>query len=195
MRLIGFIIITFFSLLVGVTSVSATGIGVTPAKFDLVGQVGKEIRAELIVTNNGYEPALYVLAADGLADWFLFSPPQFQLLPNQSQPVSVFINPTKSGIQAVFISVLGRTLDQQSFSAAAGLKVPINLQIEGSAKSTPWLWYFYLVSIIFLIFGLIFWQIIIYQRKIFWRKNFRQIDWLWHFKKPWYIKYINKLRK
>lgn len=114
----------------------AVGIGVKPKELNLKVVVGRETETEILVTNAGEEPALYQVYPDGLIGKIAVQPTDFRLEPNGSQIIKVIVRVRSPGKLTTNLSVIARPFSSSGFSAATGVKVPINIEASG----IPWWW-------------------------------------------------------
>lgn len=176
-----------------VSSAEAVGIGAKPARLDFSGAVDESVKRQLLISNDGSQAALFVLSADDLVAWFVFSPEEFQLWPGETQTVSVKVMPQADGVHATFISALARPLDRQAFKAAAGLKIPVTITAAAGRPPFNRLFFYSLAGLIIIFLGLIFRQR--RQRKSFSRikEKVKSFNLLPLYRKPWYIRFIRKI--
>ncbi|MBU1038916.1 hypothetical protein KKC17_01625 [Patescibacteria group bacterium] len=121
--------------------VLAMGLGVSPTSLTIATNHQGLAKTELVISNPSAEVGLFTIAADEYADWFVFQPAELRLDPKSQQRVNLIIKPNKVGRYASNLSILAYPLDNRSFNAASGIKVPFNLTVVNLPTSQ---WQYYL---------------------------------------------------
>lgn len=120
--------------------VFAAGLGIFPAEYLAQVTEGDLETFTIEVFNTAREPGMFHVYADEQIAWFVISPEQFRLDPDSSERVKVIVQPDAPGKHIVNLSVVGRSLERQSFNAASGLKFPVTLTVAaGNANELAWL--------------------------------------------------------
>ncbi len=176
---------------------AAVAVGVNPASLAVETNVQQQTTLFLQVFNEGSEEAIFDVYADDLSDWFVISPVQFRLSPSQQQLVKVKISALQPGRRQVFLSVTGRALSRQSFNAAAGVKVPVNIVAKGETsflvQEKEWV----IGGLIFLTFLLLLLVVAYhyYHGRSWWRRTQDRFDLLVHHRRPFYYRLLKYLKK
>jgi len=195
--LVGIIVVVAGGILIPHDTFAAVAVGVNPASLTVEINTQQQTTVSLQVFNEGSEEAIFDVYADDLSDWFVISPVQFRLSPSQQQLVKVKISALQPGRRQVFLSVTGRALRRQSFNAAAGVKVPVNIVAKGKAS-------FLVQEKEWVIGGIIFLTILLlllvavyhhYHRRSWWRRTQDRFDLLVHHRRPFYYRLLKYLKK
>ena len=158
-------------------SVQAAGLAVSPDKLELTGLAGQLVRSEFEVSNISDQTTVFQVSAENQDNWLAIKPKEFSLLPGSSRRVEIIANWPKSGQVVTAINILSRQLTTSTFSALAGVKLPLRLQLAPSG-SLVWSWALLVGSLIVLL-GVGLWQ---WQerrcRQHWWSRAFRKINFL-----------------
>src|SRR3990167_11055345 len=113
---------------------SAVGVGVTPSELDVTVSINQTVERELEVTNTSDEPGRYTVSADEYTAYFAIYPPEFDVVPNETQRVRVQIAGRKGGRFGTNLTVVGMPIDQRVFNAGSGVKVPVRVAVIGESS-------------------------------------------------------------
>ncbi len=176
---------------------AAVAVGVNPASLTVEINTQQQTTVSLQVFNEGSEEAIFDVYADDLSDWFVISPVQFRLSPSQQQLVKIKITALQPGRRQVFLSVTGRALRRQSFNAAAGVKVPVNIVAKGGApflaRGEKWAMAgLIILAILLLVVIGVYYH---YHRRSWWRRTRDRFDLLVHHRRPFYYRLLKYLKR
>lgn len=172
----------------------ALGVAISPSSLEFIGHYDQK---SLQVKNTSKEPIAVKIYTDDFVDSFLFSPSEFELLPEQLYIVNIDsdFSLQKPGVLQTNISVLSKALDNKSFNAISGVKIPVKVYISSSQFIWSGPMVFVLVFLaLFLVYFVYRSFIYIFYRKKGKNKPLVDLNFLLHHKKKWYHK-IFKLKK
>lgn len=114
--------------------VSAIGIGTKPSILDLELRVGQPKKTNILVYNISNEPGIFQVLPEELKNWIEIEPSNFRLESGENQKVQITFLAKGDGIKRTNLSVLAKPLDRRSFSINSGIKVPVQLNIQGEDR-------------------------------------------------------------
>lgn len=167
-------------LIFGPYQLQAAGLAVSPDKLDLVGAQGQKISGQFEVVNISDQVVAYEITGEGLNDQLSFEPQKFSLLPGDNRQVKLTVQWPKKGQLATTINILSRQLATSTFSAVAGIKLPLNLTIRGRAILPGWVWPLFGISCLALIGISWYYWLGLRRRHKWWRRAFGKLDLLHH---------------
>lgn len=128
-------------------SAGASGIAVSPAKLEIFAALGKSATSQMWVKNPGTEVQIFEVYADEFAEFLDVNPNSFTLEPQEQRSVAVRLNEkfwnhsrARSQILQTELSVLSLPLKDLpgGFTANAGVKIPVTLEVRDAKKNPPW---------------------------------------------------------
>lgn len=127
-----FVILLFiFFFLFSFNSVLAIGIGAKPSFLNLELKVGQSKQTKILVYNISQEAGIFQVFPDELNEWIKIEPSNFRLEAGENKEVKITFLAKEKGRKTINLSVLAQPLDRQSFSVNPGVKVPVQLNVEG----------------------------------------------------------------
>ena len=126
MKKINIIILIIVSIFFCNKFIIAASIGVKPENIELSGSVGKVLTQEILIFNAGTTPGAYVLSADDLKTIHI-EPHEFVLETGAERLVSISTRKYLPKNIKTNISVVSRPLDANGLTAAAGVKIPLQI--------------------------------------------------------------------
>ncbi len=122
-------------LLILAPCVYGLGIGVNPAKMDIVVGNSENVQKTLTVSNPEYvEMEFRVYNEDESIDWIQISDPTFSLEPHQTKEVTVRFAPTADEIGEFGTKICVVSLKSEGgFNMGSGVKIPTHITINKAA--------------------------------------------------------------
>jgi len=113
------------------SQVLALGLGVAPGKLDFSVRPGGTEMKTLNVINQSNQESLFRVYVEGeFEEWFLISPGEFTLAPQQSKGVEIVVAPPLTASDEHDFSICVVSLPPGSdLRIGAGIKVPAHVQI------------------------------------------------------------------
>ena len=158
----------------------AAGLAVSPDKLDLVGAPGQKIFSQFEVVNISDQAAAYEITGEDLNDQLSFEPQRFSLQPGDNRQIKLTVQWPKKGQLATTINILSQPLATSTFSAVAGIKLPLNLAIRGQSVLPGWVWPLFVLSCLALIGVSCYYWLGWRRRHKWWRHAFGKLDLLHH---------------
>lgn len=168
------------SLFFGPYQLLAAGLAVSPDRLDLVGAPNQKIFGQFEVVNISDQATAYEITGEGLNNRLSFEPQKFSLLPGDNRQVKLTVQWPKKGQLATTINILSRSLATSTFSAVAGIKLPLNLIISGQAALPGWVWPLFGISCLALIGVSWYYWLGLRRRHKWWRTALGKLDLLHH---------------
>lgn len=109
----------------------AVGISASPSRLLLSIERGEEITAQLIISNPSTNVSVFEVYPDEFESVIIIAPSSFILEGGDQKKVRVRIQPKKIGVFVTNISILAKPLAESAFSASAGIKIPVRLEVIG----------------------------------------------------------------
>ncbi|MEK7658954.1 MAG: hypothetical protein AAB352_03770 [Patescibacteria group bacterium] len=104
----------------------AVSIKVSPSEIKI--KTGtNSVKKEITIENPGNNVALFEVYVDNFSDWIKINPESFILNGGKSQKVALEIKNKETGIFSTMVSVVAKPLSDKEFSAAAGVKIPLEI--------------------------------------------------------------------
>ena len=125
------LLLVVLSLIIFPSQVLALGLGVTPGKLDFSVRPGGTEAKTLNVINQSNQESLFRVYVEGeFEEWFLISPGEFSLAPQQSKGVEIVVAPPLTASDEHDFSICVVSLPAGSdLRIGAGVKVPAHVQI------------------------------------------------------------------
>ncbi|MCX6785390.1 MAG: hypothetical protein NTZ18_00880 [Candidatus Komeilibacteria bacterium] len=109
---------------------AAAGISVKPDRLNFIMPAGQTATQNLVVENISASPVIFNLYFDELTGQLKVEPDNFRLEVGQKRQIKVTASPAAEGLLATNLSIVAQDLDRRAFNVAAGVKVPIVLQVK-----------------------------------------------------------------
>ncbi len=125
------LLLVVLSLIIFPSQVLALGLGVTPGKLDFsVRPGGTEVQTLNVINQSNQESLFRVYVEGEFEEWFLISPGEFSLAPQQSKGVEIVVAPPLTASDEHDFSICVVSLPAGSdLRIGAGVKVPAHVQI------------------------------------------------------------------
>jgi len=125
------LLLVVLSLIIFPSQVLALGLGVTPGKLDFSVQAGgAETKTLNVINQSDRESPFRVYVEGEFEEWFLISPGDFTLAPQQSKDVEIVVAPPLTASDEHDFSICVVSLPAGSdLRIGAGIKVPAHVQI------------------------------------------------------------------
>lgn len=111
--------------------VSAAGIGVSPSSLILKLEVGESKETKILVYNISQEAGIFQVFPEQFNDWIKIIPDNFRLEAGEKKEVEIRVSAKGKGTKTTNISILFAPLDRSSFGINSGIKIPLNLTVNG----------------------------------------------------------------
>lgn len=131
-----FLAITIVIMLLHSGCATATGVGATPAKFELTINEGNSEEKILYIINTGDTVSEYKIYSDvNYSTWVVISYTQFTLAPNAHKEVHiVFTVPSETNdVHRFYLYIEGYSHDMGN-NLSAGLRIPVTIDVEDNNK-------------------------------------------------------------
>ncbi|MCB9802473.1 hypothetical protein H6761_00450 [Candidatus Nomurabacteria bacterium] len=105
----------------------AIGLSVQPAKLEII--YTDQTKAQLKIKNISAEPIFSQVSSDDLREFVSIQPDEFTLLPDEIILVDLALDfpNLKSGVKNTNLSIVSRAVNKNSFNAASGIKIPLEV--------------------------------------------------------------------
>ncbi len=114
----------------------AAGVSVSPAKVEIKGEVGKAGGEIIRVKNPSTDVSLFNIYPDEMEEVVRAIPSSFVLEGGAEREVMIEARPRRDGVAVSTLSVRAEALSKEVLGGAAGVKIPIHLEIQ---KPSPYL--------------------------------------------------------
>ena len=129
-KILVYVILCLYS----ITTVTAIGVGVSPANMTFDAHVGITESQPLFVINDGSGVSNYrIYVDDKYVDWFTISPNNFSLEPGQHKEVTMEVKTpvTASGDFDLKAYVIAST-PSSNFEVGSGIKIPVRINVSNT---------------------------------------------------------------
>lgn len=119
----------FLVVLIVPATVSAVGIGATPAKINVTVAPGKTVTRQVEIFNIEEEELSYRVTVDNVDAMIRVEPAEFTIAGNSTKKITVRVSAQEVTTKDATLSIIAKSLAQQDFQASSGIKIPVHIVV------------------------------------------------------------------